>query len=134
MLRATVQCARHGVDSDATRQPVALIRARQRCSAAFSANLVRGHRHEPPGQHDRVVSASGSRTVSERSGERFGDDESERATSSAALDAQTRVCQREDERDKQRSRLGVIVVTALAQRDAQVYVFELRAGQALTAR
>ena len=51
----------------------------------------------------------------------------------AALDAQTRVRQREEERDKRRSRLGVIVVTALAQRDAQIRVFELRAGEALKA-
>lgn len=50
----------------------------------------------------------------------------------AALDAQMRVRQREEERDKRRSQLGVMVVTALAQRDAQVRVFELRAGEALT--
>ena len=49
----------------------------------------------------------------------------------AALDAQTRVRQRSEERDKRRSRLGLIVVTALAQRDAQTRVFELRAGEAL---
>ena len=51
----------------------------------------------------------------------------------AALDAQTRVRQRKEERDKRRSRLGVRVVTALAERDAQIRVFELRAGEALTA-
>ena len=51
----------------------------------------------------------------------------------AALDAQLRVRQREEERDKRRSRLGVMIVTALAQRDAQIRVFELRAGEALTA-
>ena len=51
----------------------------------------------------------------------------------AALDSQTRVREREEERDKRRSRLGVIVVTALAQRDAQMHVFELRAGEAITA-
>lgn len=50
----------------------------------------------------------------------------------AALDAQTRVRQRDEERDKRRSQLGVMVVTALAQRDAQIRVFEQRAGQALT--
>lgn len=51
----------------------------------------------------------------------------------AALDAQIRVRRREEERDKRRSRLGVMVVTALAQRDAQIRVFELRAGESLNA-
>jgi hypothetical protein len=51
----------------------------------------------------------------------------------AALDAQTQVRRRDEERDKRRSRLGVIVVTALAQRDEQIRVFELRAGEALNA-
>lgn len=48
----------------------------------------------------------------------------------AALDAQIRVRRREDERDKRRSRLGVIVVTALAERDSQVVACEQRAAQA----
>ena len=51
----------------------------------------------------------------------------------AALDAQTRVRQRDEEREKRRSRLGIVVVTALAERDAQVRVFERRAGEALHA-
>ena len=49
----------------------------------------------------------------------------------AALDAQTRVRQREEERDKRRSRLGVVIVTAIAERDERVRALELRAGQAL---
>ena len=48
-----------------------------------------------------------------------------------ALDAQIRVRQREEARDKRRRRLGVIVVTALAERDKQVRVLEARAAQAL---
>lgn len=48
-----------------------------------------------------------------------------------ALDAQIRVRQREEARDKRRRRLGVIVVTALAERDKQVRAFESRAAQAL---
>jgi hypothetical protein len=48
-----------------------------------------------------------------------------------ALDAQIRVRQREEARDKRRRRLGVIVVTALAERDKQVGVLESRAAQAL---
>ena len=51
----------------------------------------------------------------------------------AALDAQTRVRRREEERDKRRSQLGVMVVTALARRDAHIRVIEQRAGEALTA-
>jgi hypothetical protein len=51
----------------------------------------------------------------------------------AALDAQTRVRQRDEEREKRRSRLGIVVVTALAERDAQVRVFDRRAGEALHA-
>jgi len=47
------------------------------------------------------------------------------------LDAQIRVRQREEARDKRRRRLGVIVVTALAERDKQVRAFESRAAQAL---
>ena len=49
----------------------------------------------------------------------------------AALDAQIRVRRREEERDKRRSRLGVIVVTALAERDSYVVACERRAAQAL---
>lgn len=49
----------------------------------------------------------------------------------AALDAQIRVRRREEERDKRRSRLGVLVVTALAERDSQVVACEQRAAQAL---
>lgn len=49
----------------------------------------------------------------------------------AALDAQIRVRRREEERDKRRSRLGVTVVTALAERDDHVLVCERRAAHAL---
>lgn len=51
----------------------------------------------------------------------------------AALDAQTRVRQRDEEGEKRRSRLGIVVVTALAERDAHVRVFERRASEALHA-
>jgi len=49
----------------------------------------------------------------------------------AALDAQARVRQRQEEREKRRSQLGVIIVTAIAERDERVRALELRAGQAL---
>lgn len=50
-----------------------------------------------------------------------------------ALTSSPRVRQREDERDKRRSRLGVVVVTALAERDVQVLLFERRAVEAVAA-
>lgn len=37
----------------------------------------------------------------------------------------------EEERDRRRSRLGVVVLTALAERDAQVRLVERPAGEAL---
>ena len=49
----------------------------------------------------------------------------------AALDAQIRVRRRQEERDKRRSRLGVILVTALAERDAQIEFYESRAAEAV---
>lgn len=49
----------------------------------------------------------------------------------AALDAQIRVRRREEERDKRRSRLGVILVTALAERDEQIKLLESRAAEAV---
>lgn len=49
----------------------------------------------------------------------------------AALDVQTRVRKRREEQDRRRSALGVIVVTALAERDATIAACEARAGEAL---
>lgn len=51
----------------------------------------------------------------------------------AALDAQIRVRRREEERDKRRSRLGVVVVTALSERDEAIRALEARAGVAVKA-
>ncbi|MFN8085243.1 MAG: hypothetical protein U0Q14_13525 [Dermatophilaceae bacterium] len=48
-----------------------------------------------------------------------------------ALDAQSRMREARKEQDRRRSGLGVSVVTALAERDALVAVYELRAGEAL---
>ncbi|MCA1781869.1 MAG: hypothetical protein ABR616_19700 [Dermatophilaceae bacterium] len=48
----------------------------------------------------------------------------------AALDAQIRVRRREGERDQRCSRLAVSVVTALAQHDAQIRVFERPTSEA----
>ncbi len=49
----------------------------------------------------------------------------------AALDAQIRVRRRQEEREQRRSRLGITIVTALAERDAQVELFEQRAAEAV---
>ncbi len=51
----------------------------------------------------------------------------------AALDAQSRMRQARKEQERRRSGLAVSVVTALAERDAAVAVYELRAGEALLA-
>lgn len=49
----------------------------------------------------------------------------------AALDAQSRMREARKEQERRRSGLAVSVVTALAERDALVAVYELRAGEAL---
>lgn len=49
----------------------------------------------------------------------------------AALDAQTRMRQARAEQERRRSALAVMVVTALAERDALVRACEARAGEAL---
>ena len=49
----------------------------------------------------------------------------------AALDAQSRMREARKEQERRRSGLAVSVVTALAERDAAVAVYELRAGEAL---
>ncbi len=51
----------------------------------------------------------------------------------AALDAQARMRRRREEQERRRSALAVTVVTALAERDAHVAVFEIKAGEALRA-
>lgn len=48
-----------------------------------------------------------------------------------ALDAQSRMREARKEQERRRSGLAVSVVTALAERDALVAVYELRAGEAL---